>query len=172
MVEVATKPSCLHCRAPLASDNENAICGPCVTRWRREHPREVLPERATKKVGSRPKPPSPPLPDLSATCEKGHVLQDTGSSRGGKCFECQRADKKVGKRYKPRIRYFFLPGLADEAFGMSLSELAASSGFNHESLRQYRYRGKRAPEWTARVLAVALGCSLDDLKWGGGREEG
>ncbi len=166
-MEVATRPKCLHCQGRLASDNDNAICGPCVTRWRREHPLDALPERARRNGVSGPRASVPSFPDLSARCEKGHVLQETGFSRGGKCYECQKADKKVGKKYKPQVRYFFLPGLRDAAGEMSLSELSRLSGFNHESIRQYRYRGKRAPEWTARVLAVTLGCSLDDLTRGG-----
>lgn len=162
---VATvKRACLHCSGKLLADNLNALCGPCITRWYREHPRETLPQpheaREYRGTGGTRRAPVFPAGE---TCIKGHVLQVMGYTSMGQCFTCGQTKRR--QKHRPRIRYFFLPGLAKCMGSLSASGLSGICHVSAHSIREYQGKPQRAPEQAARVLAIALGVSLDELKW-------
>ncbi len=162
VVEKTQVRTCLHCSGKLLSDNRNALCGPCLTRWRREHPTEVPPQpKEYRGTGERRTDPVFPSPETA--CDEGHVLQATGYTVKGECYACGMFRAEAGRR--PKIRYFYLPGLTGCLGDLSASHLAGLVGVSAYAIREYRYAPHRAPENTARVIAAVLDVSIDELKW-------
>ncbi len=186
-VEDAAKDSyrCGHngCKSRLAADNQpttknpNPMCGPCLTKHRRENPHDKVPQRlvyekADGRIDGRIKP----------KCIKGHVIAEVGRNRDGRCKECQRRAKKEWEEKQRSAKegrtLFYLRGFfgyVAAGTGLQRDVLAALSektGIPAPTLTKYMRCEYRCPGDKAEKIAEALGVTVDDLKGEGEQDEG
>ncbi len=156
-MEVAVRPMCAAPGCITSLRSKNVSRGTCD-----KHDREgfKVPKVAGPKKERKPRP-KPVAVEYSPwdSCERGHVLNRTGYTRKGKCFECVELYSKSGARGR---RYFYLYGF-NEALNAPLRQVYASIGFSYAALKEYAL-GYRAPEDRALEIAKALGVSVSRLK--------
>ncbi len=168
------------CKSRLAADNQptaknpNPMCGPCLTKYRRESPHDKIPrrltyERADGQIDGRIKP----------KCSKGHVIAEVGRNSHGRCKECVRIAKRSankkweGKRTntKEGRAFFYLRSFAGyvaaHRAGLQrdvLGALSEKTGIPATTLTKYMRCEYRCPSLKAKKIAEALGVGVDDLK--------
>lgn len=163
------------CKSRLAADNQptaknpNPMCGPCLTKHRRESPHDKIPvrlryERADGQIDGRIKP----------KCSRGHVIAEVGRNSHGRCKECVRRAKKEWEGKQRSVEksrtLFYLRGFAGyvaAGTGLQRDVLGAFSektGIPAPTLTKYMRCEYRCPSSKAKKIAEALGVSVDDLK--------
>lgn len=165
------------CGHPLSIYNPNDLCGPCTTRFLREHRNEELPKRMGKpraalvnKVDRRRK----------SMCLNGHVIAEVGRGRSGECLECGRLRDKAYREKKKAERqgkpgrwdsYVILENLAaliadKRKNGIPQRIVARQAGISEHRLKHYVSKRNRCSPEIAEKIARSLGVTLDELREG------